>query len=482
MVVIGMCISMYIVYYSSQNWRAAARFVLFAVVFEGLLRKWILPQASELIYFLKDMIFVGAYIGFLAHKKEVIFKTAQITRLEYFLKSLLFLLLIWMGFQALNPRLGSPLLGLFGMKFYLLFIPLMWMMPYLFKSKEELERFLRNYLLLAIPICLLGLIQFFSPLNSPINTYTDSPVGTELVGTFHGSGRIRVTSTFSYIGGMATFLSFCFGIFLGLLGSNTSSNKIWTLFGSIELLLLLLGTFMNGSRSVMVTMLILMAGFFVLQGFKGAERFSRRLAPLIFLGVLVFSFAFGFSNNIKEPIESFAARTTENSDLGSRIINQVLQPIDLFQLTGMDGYGVGSTHQGVTAFQIKLGLPASVALPNYHAEDHTKRIEAEPGKVFMELGPIGFLLWYGFRVTILLSLWRTYSRLEDTILKQLALSAVLQHIALLSSFIYLNHVAQVYYWFLSGFIFLLPHLEGKERAKHLASILSHESSFQTTSK
>jgi hypothetical protein len=45
------------------------------------------------------------------------------------------------------------------------------LVPHLFESTNQIERFLRRYLLLLIPVCILGSAQFISPTDSPINRY-----------------------------------------------------------------------------------------------------------------------------------------------------------------------------------------------------------------------------------------------------------------------------------------------------------------------
>lgn len=50
--------------FSFSNWRRAVNIAFFLIVIEGALRKWVLPQASELIYFLKDFVLLGAYVKY----------------------------------------------------------------------------------------------------------------------------------------------------------------------------------------------------------------------------------------------------------------------------------------------------------------------------------------------------------------------------------------------------------------------------------
>ena len=59
--VIGIPVLLLIVSLSSLNWRRSLKTVLVLVVLEGALRKWVLPQASDLLYFLKDFILINAF-------------------------------------------------------------------------------------------------------------------------------------------------------------------------------------------------------------------------------------------------------------------------------------------------------------------------------------------------------------------------------------------------------------------------------------
>ncbi|MDY7015804.1 MAG: hypothetical protein SVX43_19855, partial [Cyanobacteriota bacterium] len=49
---------------SFSNWKGAVKAVFFILVIEGALRKWILPQASDAIYFLKDFVLLAAYLRY----------------------------------------------------------------------------------------------------------------------------------------------------------------------------------------------------------------------------------------------------------------------------------------------------------------------------------------------------------------------------------------------------------------------------------
>src|SRR5882757_6105579 len=48
-----------------RNWQRALFGVFVLLVFEGALRKWVLPSAQAQIYLVKDMLLLAVYLGFL---------------------------------------------------------------------------------------------------------------------------------------------------------------------------------------------------------------------------------------------------------------------------------------------------------------------------------------------------------------------------------------------------------------------------------
>ena len=99
----------------------------------------------------------------------------------------------------------------------------------------------------------------------------------------------------------------------------------------------------------------------------------------------------------------------------------------------------------------RFGLPAPEVAP--------PEAENEPVRVMLELGVMGFLIWYAIKFYFILALWRTRVHLRNPFLKNLALAAFLVHLTLFTGTTVLNHTVHVYYWLMAGFIFLLPHLD-----------------------
>ncbi|HEY9711324.1 MAG TPA: hypothetical protein V6D48_24150, partial [Oculatellaceae cyanobacterium] len=186
---IGLLAFLFIFSLSSLNWRRTLKAVFFLLVIEGALRKWVLPQANEIIYFLKDLVLLGAYFNFYCFSG----KREKFLNQGFIINVLIFFVLVWCVFQLLNPSLGSPVAGLLGLRGYILYIPLIWMVPLLFQSEEELYKFLRMYFLLVIPVGLIGIIQFLSPATSFINAYSNE--NSVVTATFGAMSSVRITGT-----------------------------------------------------------------------------------------------------------------------------------------------------------------------------------------------------------------------------------------------------------------------------------------------
>lgn len=441
MILWGGIAAVVIVYLSSLDWRRAIETALLIVILEGALRKWFLPGASQLIYFLKDFVLLGAYLKFFLVNREI----PRLVNRHNALLILVVVNFVWMATQAVNPSLGSPIIGILGLKNYLFYIPLMWMLPHMFHTEQELINFLRRYLLLLIPVGLLAVAQFFSPIDSPLNVYAWGDEGPDVA--VSGDLRtVRVTGTFSYLAGYATYLGVCLALLLPLLNIRQPRFWQWTTIGSF--VLLAITAFMTGSRTMVFSAVLLVAGYFLILGLTGFRSFNRSLKSLLVPTVLALAVV---TWRFMSAVDSFTLRVTQTSDLSGRISSMFLEPIRFASLKGIDGYGAGSTFQANAIVRNLLDLPSGEQIPVF--------FEAEMGRVTLELGLFGFLLWYGLRMALLFAMGQTFFKLKRPLLRQLALSLFLHQAIIFTGLVVFNHTANLYYWFLNGFILLLPQLE-----------------------
>lgn len=431
-----------IVWLSSLNWRHTVKVVLFLVVFEGVLRKWVLPQASDLIYFLKDFVLLGAYLRYyFGSEPKYPLRLGGIA-------IALFMTIGWCLFHAFNPSLGSPIIGLFGLKIYLFYIPLIWMLPALFQSQEELYRFLRNYLLLTIPVCLLAVAQFFSPPSSAINVYAG---GQEADAVFHGVGAVRVTGTFSYLSGYSVYLSTCFSLLIPLL--TLKQPRLWRWLTLIEALLVVGTSFMTGARGLLFFEILFAVAYACVLGLTQPVTATRAAKQLVLPIILLLAVVPRFFSKAIEAFSYRVATASSSENFLDRIFFAFAEPMQAMQFKGFDGYGTGATHPAVSALRRAFNLPLGEVPPPS---------EVETGRIVLEIGPLGFLFWYGLRLVLIFCLWQVFWKLKNPFLRQLALVAFLFQTINITGHLVFNHTFAVYYWFFSGFIFLLPELENRQ--------------------
>jgi hypothetical protein len=385
-------------------------------------------------------LLIGAYIGFASRPR-------QLADRYPFIKELTLVIAIVCILQSFNPSLGSPIIGLLGIRAYLLYIPLMWMIPHLFDSELELYDFLRNYLLLIIPICILGIVQFFSPIDSPLNVYVP---GSELEIATAGE-FVRITGTFAYLQGLKVYLAVCFSLLIVLL-SRAYSFK-WQLIYILELTLVVTNSFMTGSRAVIIYIFLFTVSYFICLFFNSYKTavniFYRLFLPLVLVTLIAIVF-------FQPAIQSYTERAdTANDSVVDRAFGYFTE-VFVVSKGRFDGYGTGATQGGVESLRMVFGLPMGEILPPS---------EEEPGRVMIEIGLLGFILWYGLRLILLISLYSVFVKLKNPFYKKLALAIFVFQLIHIGRQLVTDPTMLPYFWFFSGFIYLLPNLESLEMQK-----------------
>jgi hypothetical protein len=439
---IGLIVAIVLVYFSTRNWRTLLNLVLVVIVFEGVLRKWLLPQASDLTYFAKDIVFMGALAKYyLSSSRE---RTPDNFRKDPIV-FLLIISFIWCTASAF--RLDAFEVGLIGIKGYLMYVPFLFLSYYLYKSEKELNSFLNWYLLLTIPVGLLGMVQFYSDPTAPINAYGN--VDPTMRATFGADGivRARISSTFAFLDLYAVYLIVCFGLLLPLILHSTSLR--WRIALTLALLVVTANCLMTGSRSCVLACLLFVVGFVATKVLFQTDGLKQVVTKMAVPGVLIaicILLVFG------DSVRAFGSRFESGQDeMSGRVIRLIADPIDYLDDTPLWGIGTGSTQGASAALLRVLGLPSDNRISVY--------VEEEPERILLEIGVVGFLLWYGLRVLILFKLWQLYRLLKSPFLKDLALIAFLIHLIQLPDQLVTHNVFAVFYWYMASFIYMLPALD-----------------------
>ncbi len=370
-----------------MNPKAGLMLFLALVVFDGAIRKWLLPQSEQLVYIAKDVLLVALIFSYGATRGLRMPAGLEGSPLTGWLA----LYVAIAALQALNPSLPSILLGVFGLKTHVLYISLVMLVPAAFRDVDDLVRTLRPVLLPVILVLAFGVVQFYLPIDHPLNRYVRGGEG-QGIATFGLVGNVRVTSTFSYISGMTVFAFFAICLGLAFVAAGRWRFRS-NLLAYTCLIAAIVVAPMTGARWIFY---MLMAGVpLFLFGMFRSGMLETRFAGRILLASIVTTTAISLWS--MEALDSLEYRRQSTSDSEGRIESLVSDPLSFLPEAGLLGFGAGATHQaGLTLF------PES----GYYGWLPVASFEGEQGRIMLELGALGFVVAFGLRFYLCWLAWR----------------------------------------------------------------------------
>jgi hypothetical protein len=455
-----------VLYASWRNWEFGIQAVLVIVIFEGAVRKWFLPSASELVYFYKDVVMIASLLGYQSRRNKPLLLIKE--RIKPFLITVA-AFLIYAIASILNPRAPHQLIGLFGLKVYCLYIPLAFMVPRMFPNKEKLLGFLRWYLLLALPVIVIGITQFRNAdTTSALNRYawnqeaSKSGIEGSGIAAFEdseGNTYVRVTSTFSYISGLAVYLPVVFALLLGFTSASLTRRSPQTLrwLSYFSLAAVVATAFMTGSRSTLVSFIVITLIFYA---FTSLKNLKDRLLQVGFGCVLAYIVLTLVFPQALDAMKTRALGGDEQIEEGrGRITSLFNLPMDEAAVAGPFGFGIGATQNAVPSLMNGLNL-------SFQGERIPIGYEVESARVMLDLGVVGYLLYCLLRLTLFAILWRGCLSIKDRASKSLAMAAM----SVLAFYLFtggavVNHTQNVYQWFLVGVCLALLNAEKLRQAE-----------------
>jgi hypothetical protein len=424
-----------------RYWRQALFGVFVLLVFEGALRKWAFPSAQAQLYLVKDAILLAVYLGFVLDGR----RNQPALRGAASIRIVLLLAFAFGCIEVLNPNSPSILVGLVGLKAYFLYVPIAFILPYAFKSREHLFHMIWRYLVLAIPVALFGFIQVAVGPDSFLNTYvsySEAPLGP----TQFGHENIpRTAGTFSYISGYAAFLTFV--AFLAI-GYNLANG--WRIKNNIVPILalsLVVGAmFTTGSRAPVYT-LIATSPVILLLAASGRLLPTRTAVRLCLLLPIV---AFVALNLSSRAVDAFTQRANEASDnTAYRLLWPVDQTIWVLSEGPALGMGIGTTHPSASTI---VGIQEAPWLGDLFTE-------GELPQVTVELGLIGLILIYLPRFLIIGLALRWALSFKAPAYRALGIVLTTHVTVAIVGQIVFNTTAGLYYWGAVGLLFAMRRFE-----------------------
>ena len=349
------------------------------LIFEGALRKWLVPSLSSPLLLIRDPVVIALYW---VAMRDGLFP------MNGFVKSLMMLACLFFiaGLVAtITAEKGNLLVPIYGLRANFLHLPLIFLIPVIV-DRAELDKFGKWMLIIAIPMAVIMVLQFKAGPNDWLNAAAGE--GHQIDSA---DGKIRPAGTFSFVTGVVSFLSMTTSYLLyGLVEEGKYSIFLLASSG----MALATSLAVSGSRSAVYTCAIVggMLAICMLTNSRLLMRAYRPVALIVIVLAVASSTEF-FSEGLTTTTHRFSAANA-NESIVLRMVNTVLAPFEIIADVPLIGYGLGV---GTNAGSFMVSGKISFLLA-----------EGEWSRVVLESGPILGLIYLGLRMTLACILgWRS---------------------------------------------------------------------------
>jgi hypothetical protein len=274
-----------------SNWKVGIYGLIVYLPFAGIPTILLFP-APTITLLVKDFLFViPAYLSFVIwytrkHNKMPLFFPGAPVRLFAALAGILCI-------QCFNPQLTHLLVGLVGLKVWLLYIPLYFLGYHLIDSKERLFQIARVILFIGMIPVTIGLLEAFLiytgrpdvvySFYGPAAGAVTHEFGASVVGT--GQSLAKIPATFTFVTQYWTFLLAMFPISYALWMKSKLKGQKRNLWYLVFLGLIILAGFSTGAKAAFVItpcyyLLVFVLGRNWAQSWKPAVMFAAALVVL----------------------------------------------------------------------------------------------------------------------------------------------------------------------------------------------------------
>lgn len=357
-------------------------FYFFLLIFEGVFRKWILPQFSDVLLVVRDPVVLVIFM--------LAIKARLFPRNGWMLSLAIIGLLSWLvSLVALEPYLAIKPLFLvtgFGFRCNFLHLPLIFVMGRALDA-EDVKKLGRWLLLGLLPMCLLLAVQFNSDPESFINRTAGLGESQQITA---GGGKIRPPGTFSFVSGVIFYAAMA-GAYL-LYGALTRGvYKNWLLFAAGFALVVTIGV--SGSRSVLLAVLVVFFSLAAVLIFRpdAVNQFVRNALVVAIVLVLASRLPI-FNQGVQVLSDRFTTvAEAEETTIAGGLIARTLEPFKEGLLLWWYAPPVGAPWWG-----LGLGIGTNGGAKFLTGRALFLLSEGEWGRVMLESGKIlgaAYLVW-----------------------------------------------------------------------------------------
>ena len=323
-----------------KNISALITLIFLFTTLNGAVRKWIFPNnnaVGNIIQFVQ-LIIPFSFLLFLFNKHIISpFKKFP------FLYAYIFVLILLM-LNPMNLTIYHSILG------FTLHFGFWWMILFYFANRDFFDEksLYKIVILFCVVQIVLGAIQYNLPDTHFLNQYADSNTITAVAKV---GDRVRITGTFSYLGGIGSFMVF-YALVLWTMLRRGVNNQLIAFFLVAGLVL----SFMTGSRGITYGYILIL-----LLMLMGEYRSSKNIRKLFLqIGVFLFAVIFvnfflgdrlGIVSQANTAWDTFSGRVEMNRNSGeeaSRFSDPFMEVINFHGKYPAVGVGLGATYQGAT--------------------------------------------------------------------------------------------------------------------------------------
>lgn len=339
------------------------------LIFEGALRKWLLPSLSNVFLIIRDPI--ALYLVFVGLKHKWITNGYAVAMIA--VSIITFFLTLVLGHQNI-------LVAIYGCRITLIYFPLMFVIGRVL-SFEDVLKIGRFFLYVSILVSLIIVLQYFSPQSSFVNK---SVGGTEGTG-FGGVGEyFRPSGIFSFVAILASFMSIvCPFLFWFIINPREGKLKNWAY---VIVICYIISMFVSLSRTIIFQTAVTVI-FVYISSFSSLKNL-RKIIFISIMGIFAGIFLLQFSffeiafNNIFLRFDHASASEggIVSGTLGERYFGSfyrgLFEPQNLSRIDiPFFGFGQG---MGTNAASAMMGADRGFLL----AEEEWSRVVDESGFLF----------------------------------------------------------------------------------------------------
>ncbi len=461
------CVLFAVAFAILRNWRAGFYFFIVWLMFEDLIRKYLGNNMA--IFFAKDCLAGLSYISLLLAIRR---KHAKVFRPPFLLVLSLF---FWLAvLQVFNPYSPSPFYGALGLKVDFYYVPLMFLAYALIRSEDDLHRFLLVFMVLAVLISGLGIIQgIVGPqfLNPPTLQADIRELGSlEKITPLTNQVFFLPCSVFVSNGRFGLYLILSVIVGLGAGGYFVLASLKGRMVVYIGMAALAIATLLSGSRGALLfslmSALAISAGFIWGAPWKWGSgrrlvKVIRRTLILAGLGLSAFMLIFPAAASSRLGFYSQTLFPSSSAyELGARSWTYPMAELAK-AFSGRHwivGNGTGTDTLGAQYVSQFLKEP----MPNVAVEEGF-------GQLIAEMGILAPMLWILWGTVTVAACWKIARSLKGSRFFPIAIAIVWYVFLLLFAMSYMgldayqNYVNNAFLWLLIGILFRLPELLQEQR-------------------